>query len=151
MRRLVLIPVVLTAATCAAVIPATGASAKPPPLAITAIAGNSLGGQFCTYDVVVTYDGRAKHGDTVAWQFLHADGSKLISGAPTPVALGRSPFTALSLTLLDFAPPAGSYVFDVQLLANGSVVSEQKTETFSFNGLAPPSTCPTVGTLAAYP
>jgi hypothetical protein len=133
------------------VIPATGASAKPPPLAITAIAGNSLGGQFCRYDVVVTYTGHAKHGDEVVWQFLHADGSKLVSGAPTPVALGRSPFTALSLTLLDFAPPAGSYVFDVQLLSNGSIVSEQKTGTFSFNGLAPPMTCPIVGTIATFP
>jgi hypothetical protein len=141
----------LAAATCGAVIPASAASAKPPHLAITAIAGESLGGPFCGYNVVVTYSGHAKHGDKVVWDFLHADGSKLFSGSPTPLTLGPSPATGQAIALLDAAPPAGSYVFDVQLLANGTVVSEQRTGTFSFNGLAPPLTCPIVGVLATYP
>jgi hypothetical protein len=138
------------------VIPATEASAKPPPLAITAIAGSSTGtiGAFCEFGVVVTYSGHAKHGDTLVWTILHADGSKAFGGSPTPEALGRSPFTPDGLAVTQGTPPvlsAGSYIFDVQLLTNTSVVSEQHTGTFTVSGLPAPSGCPPVGLLATYP
>jgi hypothetical protein len=137
-------------------IPATGASAKPPPLAITAITGNSTGsiGSFCEFGVVVTYAGKAKHAPEVVWTILHADGSKVFGGSPTPQALGPSPFTPPGLAVVQGSPPtmpAGSYIFDVQLLANGTVVSEHHTGPFPVSGLPAPSGCPTVGPLAAYP
>jgi hypothetical protein len=155
-RRLFLIPVMLAAATCVAMIPATGASAKPPALAITGIVGSSTGflGSICEFGFVVTYSGHAKHSNTVVWTFLHADGSKVFGGAPPSEPLGPSPFTTNGLAVtqgIHPSMPAGSYIFDVQLLANGSVVSEQHTSPFTMSGLPAPSGCPPVGQLATYP
>jgi hypothetical protein len=155
MRRLFLMPVMLAAATCAALIPATGASAKAP-LAITTIVGNSTTGigAFCGFGVVVTYSGHAKHTDTLVWTILHADGSKAFGGSPVAYALGPSPFTPPGLSVVQGSPPtmpAGSYIFDVQLLANSSVVSEHHTGPFTMTGAPAPAGCPTVGLLATYP
>jgi hypothetical protein len=155
-RRLFLMPVMLAAATCVAMIPAPGASAKPPVLAITGIVGSSTGsiGSFCEFGFVVTYSGHAKHGDRVVWTFLHADGSKVFGGAPPSEPLGPSPFTTNGLAVTQGtnpSMPAGSYIFDMQLLANGSVVSEQHTSPFTMSGLPAPSGCPPVGQLATYP
>jgi hypothetical protein len=134
----------LAAATCAAVIPATAASAKPSSLAITSLAGNSTGAaaSFCEIDVVVVYSGKAKHADTVAWTIWRATDNSEVGG-PVPQALGPSPFTPTGLAV---QLPAGTYYFDVQLLANGSVLSQQKTSTFTTT-----ATCPAAGLLATYP
>jgi hypothetical protein len=156
MRRPFLLPATLAAAVCAVLIPATGASAKPPHLAITAIVGNSTTGigAFCGFDVVVTYSGPAKHSPQVVWTILHADGSKAFGGSPVAYALGPSPFTPPGLSVVQGSPPtlpAGSYIFDVQLLASGKVVSEQHTGPFPVSGLPAPTGCPPLGQLATYP
>jgi hypothetical protein len=141
---------------CAALIPAIASSAKRPPLTITAIVGNGTTGigAFCGFDVVVAYSGQTKRTPQVAWTILHADGSKVFGGSPVATALGPSPFTAPGLSVVQGTPPtmpAGNYIFDVQLLANGRVVSEQHTGTFPVTGLPAPPGCPAVGELATYP
>ncbi len=149
MRRLFLIPAILAAATCAALIPATWASAKPTSPAITALAGNSTGsvGSICEFDVVVTYSSKAKHADTVTWSLWSATANSEVGTPIGPRALGPSPFTTEQFGVEQPpALPAASYYFDVQLLVNGSVVSEQKTGTFTTTGA-----CPNAGTLATYP
>jgi hypothetical protein len=110
------------------------------------LTGSSAGaiGSFCSFNVVVTYSPIAKHPETVAWSIRNAVDNSSVGGI-VPVALGPSPFSPTGLSVLG-GLPAGSYYFDVQLLAKGSVRSEQRTGTFTTTG-----TCPTAGLLATFP
>jgi hypothetical protein len=149
----------LAAVTGAALIPVTGASAKTPPPAITAITGSSTGtvGSFCEFGVVVTYSPRqsphALRTEKLIWGIRKATDNSSV-GDIVPVTLGPSPFTPSGLAFLEGtggALPAGSYSFDVQVFANGSAVSEQHTGTFTLNGMPAPAGCPAMGQLATFP
>jgi hypothetical protein len=157
-RRLFLIPVMVAAAACATTIPATGASAKPPPLAITAIAGNSTGSLGAVCEFGGSSPTRAMRNMATKWfgRSCTLTVRRYSVGAQPRRRSVQvpSPFTPFGLGVIQGSPPAmpaGSYIFDVQLLANGSVVSEHHTGPFPVSGLPAPSGCPAVGQLATYP